>query len=129
MIRAPRHGRPGGKGAGGGTADMRLPDPMLLQPHTMPAVIRYSVAIAVTVTALIADLVVSGRGGVSPFPLVLLAILFSAWYGGLGPALLATGLGVPTADFLFEAPRYTLHLMRAESLLQSRRHRHWLGRQ
>jgi K+-sensing histidine kinase KdpD len=40
----------------------------------------------------------------SPFLLLLGAIMIAAWFGGLGPGLLATVLGAMSADFLFLAP-------------------------
>jgi K+-sensing histidine kinase KdpD len=39
-----------------------------------------------------------------PFATLYLAVLWSAWYGGLGPALVTTGLGAVAAIFLFLPP-------------------------
>jgi two-component sensor histidine kinase len=44
------------------------------------------------------------------FPLITLATMVSAWYGGLGPGLLATGLGTLGAALLFVPPRFALTL-------------------
>ncbi len=41
-------------------------------------------------------------------PLFLLAIVFSAWYGGIGPGLLAAGLALLTLDYYFMSS-YSLH--------------------
>src|SRR5918994_6566518 len=41
----------------------------------------------------------------TPFLLVFGAIIVSAWYGGLGPGLIATGLSVLATDFFFLYPR------------------------
>ena len=38
------------------------------------------------------------------------AIIIGAWFGGIGPAILASVLSVATVDFLFVAPRYSLTL-------------------
>jgi K+-sensing histidine kinase KdpD len=46
----------------------------------------------------------------NPFLLFLLAIMVSAWYGGLGPGLLATILSALTTNFFFLPPLYTLEL-------------------
>ena len=43
-------------------------------------------------------------------PLLVLAVLVSAWYGGFGPALLAAILAVLTSDFLFIEPIYSIDL-------------------
>src|SRR5918994_1561929 len=41
----------------------------------------------------------------TPFLLVFGAIIVSAWYGGLGPGLLATGMSVLATDYFFLYPR------------------------
>jgi len=43
-------------------------------------------------------------------PLLVLAVLVSAWYGGPGPALLAAALAVLTADYFFVEPFYSIDL-------------------
>ena len=40
----------------------------------------------------------------TPFLLILGAIMVSAWYGGLGPGLLATGLSALATDYFFLDP-------------------------
>src|SRR5688572_17024381 len=40
-----------------------------------------------------------------PFPFFLAAIVVAAWFGGLGPALLALVLGYFVADWFFIPPR------------------------
>ena len=40
----------------------------------------------------------------TPFRLFLVAVVVSAWYGGLGPGLLATALVLPVADYYFLVP-------------------------
>jgi PAS domain S-box-containing protein len=41
----------------------------------------------------------------TPFLLILGAIMVSAWYGGLGPGLLATGLSALATDYFFLDPK------------------------
>src|SRR3712207_2397600 len=41
----------------------------------------------------------------SPFLLFAAAVMVAAWFGGLGPGLLATALGTLAADYYFLAPR------------------------
>ncbi len=47
-------------------------------------------------------------GCASAFPLLLAAVLVSAWYGGLGPGLLATALGASTGPIFSLAAVYSL---------------------
>ncbi len=42
-----------------------------------------------------------------PYTLFLLAVVVSAWYGGLGPTLVSVVLGGLTANFFFGTPRYS----------------------
>ncbi|MCW3053886.1 MAG: uncharacterized protein JWN14_3056 [Chthonomonadales bacterium] len=49
-------------------------------------------------------------GNAYPFLLLLPAILVSAWYGGLGPGLLATALTALAGDYLFLPPSRSLVL-------------------
>jgi signal transduction histidine kinase/DNA-binding response OmpR family regulator len=45
--------------------------------------------------------------GYSPYALFLLAVLASAWWGGLGPGLVALGLGALAGSFFFLAPQWS----------------------
>src|SRR5215831_10062425 len=47
-------------------------------------------------------------GDVAPFILFYLPVILTAWYGGLGPGLLATALSMLLGDYLFIAPRYPI---------------------
>jgi PAS domain S-box-containing protein len=44
-------------------------------------------------------------GDQSPFPTLLFAVLLTAWYGGVGPALVAALLGLLSADYFLLLPR------------------------
>jgi PAS domain S-box-containing protein len=46
----------------------------------------------------------------APFILLLPAIMAAAWYGGLGPGLLATALGTLEAAYLFFEPHFSLRI-------------------
>jgi PAS domain S-box-containing protein len=50
----------------------------------------------------------------SPFTLYLLVALFAAWAGGLGPALVAVGLGGLAADYFILHPRGSLAVPEVE---------------
>ncbi|MFN8637535.1 MAG: ATP-binding protein [Chloroflexota bacterium] len=54
---------------------------------------RYGLAVALTLVALLLGLGLSQWVQESPFSLFLAAVAVSAWYGGLGPGLVATLLG------------------------------------
>jgi diguanylate cyclase (GGDEF)-like protein len=41
-------------------------------------------------------------------PVLLIAVLFSAWFGGLGPGLLAGGLGLLAYNYFFQEPVFSL---------------------
>ena len=44
-----------------------------------------------------------------PFITIIVAVLFTAWFGGFGPAVFATAMGALVAVFLFIPPIYHLH--------------------
>lgn len=66
-----------------------------------PAVRRYGLAVLVTVLAFLLTVLI--RPWIEPnvFPLFFVAVMVSAWYGGLGPALLATVLGTAAIFYFF----------------------------
>jgi PAS domain S-box-containing protein len=68
----------------------------------------YGIApVAVTLAALV-QWALLGPG--APFLLLLPAIMVIAWYGGLGPGLLATALGAVEVAYLFFEPRFSLRV-------------------
>jgi len=67
---------------------------------------RYGVAALIVGTAVVLKLLLDPLTAQdTPFLLILGAIMVSAWYGGLGPGLLATGLSALATDYLFLDPR------------------------
>lgn len=52
----------------------------------------------------------------APSPLFFGAVMVSAWYGGMGPGLLATMLSALALDYYFLAPIYSLGMGLAESV-------------
>lgn len=79
---------------------------MNLHPSSRSVLSRYGLAVILSLT------VVAMRGALQPMlgeimPLQLLtfAVLVSAWWGGLGPGLVATGLCTLAGHFFFIAPR------------------------
>jgi two-component system CheB/CheR fusion protein len=61
-----------------------------------------AVGLAVVLTSLLTGL------EESPLTLFFAAVMVSAWYGGIGPELLATGLSVMALDYFFVPPVYAL---------------------
>jgi PAS domain S-box-containing protein len=60
------------------------------------------VAVALAVAATWA--VIQATGVIRPFPLLLVAVIVSSWFGGRGPGLLASVLGTLASDLLFIEP-------------------------
>jgi C4-dicarboxylate-specific signal transduction histidine kinase len=71
--------------------------------------LRYAIAAAATVLATLwrvaLDPVLKDH---APFAIYYLAIIFVAWYGGLGPSLLATVAGGMVGSYFFAEPRGSL---------------------
>src|SRR5215210_3296790 len=67
--------------------------------------LRYAVAVvAVALTVLLKLLLEPLVAQETPFLLLLGAVVVGAWFGGLGPGLLATVIAALAADYLFLAP-------------------------
>ena len=65
------------------------------------------VALAATSLATVLALALRGfLGEAPPRQLFFAAVMLSAWYGGLAPGLLSTGLGWLAIDYFFEEPRF-----------------------
>jgi PAS domain S-box-containing protein len=64
--------------------------------------VRYSVAVgASAVSFVVRDVLAPLLDGIGPSILYLIAVLISAWYGGLRPGLLAMALGVASSIFFY----------------------------
>lgn len=74
-----------------------------------PALLRYSVAAFTVAVAVLAKVLLEPLiAQETPFLLIFLAILVSAWYGGLGPGLAATAGATLVVAYLFLPPLYSL---------------------
>ena len=83
-----------------------------------PAVRRYGVALLATLVALGASLLLEPlTAGRIPFLLFVVAVVAAAWYGGLGPSLLATVLSVAAVEVLLLAPKGDLRIHEATDLV------------
>jgi PAS domain S-box-containing protein len=73
--------------------------------HSSP-LLRYGVAaLAVALVLLLRLLLAPLITPESPFLLLAGAVMIAAWFGGLGPGLLATALGMLAADYFFLPPQ------------------------
>ncbi len=82
-----------------------------------PSLLRYlcapvSVALALVIRMLLDPLL----GDQFPLATVFMAIAFTAWYGGLLPALLAIALGYTAGDYFFLPPLFSLGPADAEQV-------------
>jgi signal transduction histidine kinase len=73
-----------------------------------PMVARYGVAVVSVTVALIGSRLLDVYLVTAPVSLFLCAVMFSAWYGGFRPGLLATVLSVLAFKYYFTATVYSL---------------------
>jgi K+-sensing histidine kinase KdpD len=69
-----------------------------------PAWLGYGSAVASVAAALGVALAATAQLQFAPYTLLFCAALIAAWFGGLGPGLLATALSVLAFDFFFIEP-------------------------
>lgn len=80
---------------------------------------RYGVAVlAVAISLLLRLLLTPLLAEQAPFLLFFIAVIFSAWYGGRGPALLTIALSAVFGDLFFVAPTYLHHPKQLGEFLQ-----------
>ncbi|HEU4494733.1 MAG TPA: GAF domain-containing protein [Rubrobacteraceae bacterium] len=81
---------------------------------TRPWAVRYGVAVvAVALALLLQSLLIPLFGAspnASPFMAFFAAVVVAAWFGGLGPGLLATGLSALLSWYFFLSPQYSFDL-------------------
>ena len=83
----------------------------VMREHLRQHGVGYLVAVGATATVGLVRFLLSGLlGDASPFLPFVLAVLLSAWHGGLKPGLLATALGAGIAVFLFTEPHYSFRI-------------------
>jgi PAS domain S-box-containing protein len=70
------------------------------------AVLAYAVAALATGVSVVLSVLLEAPLEGRPFPVLLCAVMLSAWFGGLGPGLLATAIGGLVVDYYFEDPRH-----------------------
>src|SRR5258706_1172383 len=77
---------------------------------TPPAVLSYGAAVLAVAFALIIARLLDTHLVSAPVALFLCAIMFSAWYGGVRPGLLAMALSLLAFVYYFVPPIYSLYL-------------------
>ena len=68
---------------------------------------RWSAVILATLLRMWLDPFLENR---APFSTYFVAIMFAAWYGGIGPSLVVMVVGALAADYFFIEPRGSLYL-------------------
>ncbi len=82
-----------------------------------PTVIRYAVAVLAAAGAFALAMTIEHPWvTLSPFFLFYAAVAFSSWYGGTGPGLLTTVLGVIAVDYYILEPRGSLYISRPQDV-------------
>jgi diguanylate cyclase (GGDEF)-like protein len=78
----------------------------------------HGVAFLVTLGACVAAAELRPFEGSNTAPVLLLAVVISAWYGGFWPALLSTVLGIVAFNYFFTDPPFTLGISRPGVAIQ-----------
>ena len=84
---------------------MSRPDPLITRKR--PALWRYGVAVASVVAALGLTRLPHTGLDAAPVGVFLCAVMFSAWFGGIGPGTVATMLAGLAFDYFFLLPKYS----------------------
>lgn len=82
-----------------------MSEPDIRKPRGVAAVGRYALAVTCVAVALIVTVLLHPNGLVAP--LFFLAIIISAWFGGMGPGLLAALISTLCVAYFFLPPDYS----------------------
>jgi PAS domain S-box-containing protein len=80
--------------------------------------LHYAVALLSVVSAIGTNLLLSPYLDPTPTPPFFAAVMLSAWYGGLGPGLLATALSTLAINYFFVEPIYSLNIPNLGTLVR-----------
>jgi PAS domain S-box-containing protein len=89
-----------------------MSNPELPSRRVASAVLRYGLSVLLVLCALLATLLINPDTLIAP--LFFLAILPSAWVGGMGPGLAAASLATLAVAYFFLPPKYSLWFNLAE---------------
>src|SRR5579862_7306225 len=78
----------------------------------------YAIGIASTALAAGVALPLQASFGRTFLSIFSIAIMLSAWFGGLGPALLASLLSALSINYFLQEPRFTLQVASVRDLVQ-----------
>jgi len=78
--------------------------------ESRPPFVRYAISVASVATALALASLLPSRADPSHFTLFFVAVMVSAWYGGLGTGLVATILSALSLDYFFISPMHSITL-------------------
>src|SRR5258708_28055161 len=87
-----------------------------MNPASRSGLLRYGFAIVITGVALALSFLTHPLIQQNPFLWFFGSVAFASWYGGLGPGLLASLLGLLTVDDFCFSPTYELTLLPADIL-------------
>jgi PAS domain S-box-containing protein len=91
----------------------------LLPERERPALLRFAVAVLSVVIATVARWPIQDQLGPSvPFLLYFPAVIAAGWFGGLGPALLATALSAFAAQYFLIEPALSFELGATDDVLR-----------
>jgi K+-sensing histidine kinase KdpD len=99
-----------------------------MHPFSQSSLTGYGIAIVTTLTVMSIELLLKPLfEGAPALLLFLLTVMVSAWYGGLGPGVLATVLGVFASRYFALEPLYSLRVTTPDEKLMRRdaRQRVW----
>jgi PAS domain S-box-containing protein len=86
-----------------------MPTPTASGRSKLPMILNYGIAVLAAAATIAANTAFNRLMGINPtVSLFLCAIMFVAWVGGTGPALLATALTVLAFDYILLDPFYSL---------------------
>jgi two-component system, NarL family, sensor histidine kinase UhpB len=84
----------------------------------LPVLGRYGVSLAVVIGSILINPYLTTRFDASGLFIILAAILFSAWYGGLGPGLFTTSVGTLGIAYHLMEPRGSIAIDSADQVLR-----------
>ncbi|HKP86899.1 MAG TPA: ATP-binding protein [Blastocatellia bacterium] len=94
-----------------------MPNGFLSRRGLFRHLLRYGLAaVSVWVALLLTQLLTPALSG-APSPLFFGAVMISAWYGGLGPGILASALSTLAIDYFFTAPLFSIVIVNDLPLL------------
>ena len=92
--------------------------PMLEKEEPLSLVRHYGLSTAVVVLSIILTAHLSALSQASSLFTILGGILFSAWYGGLGPGLFTTAVSTSAITFYFMDPKGSLFIASNDDVLR-----------